>query len=69
MARHKKMSPAAQAAAVRQMLSEGTKLDQIEADYANLSDGIGVVRAEQSKPARRGSGSAPSKPPTYQNDL
>lgn len=63
------MSAAAQAAAVRQMLSEGLKLDQIQADYSNLSDGVGVVREEQSRPARRGSGAAPTKPPAYQNDL
>jgi hypothetical protein len=51
------------------MLSEGLKLDQIQADYSNLSDGVGVVREEQSRPARRGSGAAPTKPPAYQNDL
>lgn len=66
MARHKKMSPAMQTAAVKSALSEGRSLDQIEQDHPDLADGIKAVRGQLEStappPSRRGSGSSRARP-------
>ncbi len=57
MASPKMLSSKMQAAAVRVALDEGKSLDQIEADFPELDEGVKMVKAERAKaPKPRGSG-------------